>query len=226
MIDINSPQGVARIIDQTLLQPTASRNQVHRFCEEAAPLGFAAVCVAPCWVNLAATVLERTEVRICSVAGFPLGFEPVEIKVKAVNAVLGAGADEIDFVVNLGAIKGGERDVIALEMEAIRRSAENSVVKAILETGYLTQEETEWLCLLAVDHGLDFVKTSTGLGPSGATADEVRFLADCGQGRIRIKAAGGIRTLRDLRNMVAAGAHRIGTSVGREILAEAAAGGQ
>ncbi|MFP3871032.1 MAG: deoxyribose-phosphate aldolase, partial [Syntrophobacteria bacterium] len=217
MSQLTSPEQVPGLIDQTLLQPTASRDQVRSFCEQAAVLGFAAVCIAPCWVRLAATVLAKSRVRVCTVAGFPLGFEPVELKVKAAQAALAAGAEEIDYVVNLGAVKGGERGLVAAEMEAMRRAAGSAVVKAILETGYLLQQEKRWLCQLAVDTGLDFVKTATGFGPAGATVTDVRFLADCGRGRIKVKAAGGIRSFKDLQDMVLAGAQRIGTSAGKEI---------
>jgi deoxyribose-phosphate aldolase len=224
MLDLKCPKKVAGLIDQTLLQPTATRAQVIEFCKESVGLGFAAVCLAPCWVTLASQLLEKGEVRVCTVAGFPLGFQPVDLKVMEVQTALAAGAEEIDYVVNLGAVKGGERDLIGAEMREIRRSAEQAVVKVILETGYLTREEMKWLCRLAVEAGLDFVKTSTGLGPTGANADEIRFLAQCGGDGIKIKAAGGIRLLDDLAEMILAGAHRIGTSAGREIVNQAAAG--
>jgi len=220
MIDIKNPQEVASVIDQTLLQPTTSQDQVLRFCEEAAALRFAAVCIAPSWVHQAAKVVKPSAVRVCTVAGFPLGFETAELKVSAMLAALDGGAEEIDYVVNLGAVKGGDYALIAAEMEAMRRGAESAVVKVILETGYLTQQEKKQLCELAVITGLDFVKTSTGFGPTGASVADVKFLVEHGQGRIRVKAAGGIRLLQDLEKMVIAGAHRIGTSAGREILAQ------
>lgn len=223
MINFKNPREVASIIDQTLLQPTASHDQVQEFCEEAADLGFATVCIAPSWVHLAAKVVKASEVRVCTVAGFPLGFETAELKVRAMQAALDAGADEIDYVVNLGAVKGGDYRLVAAEMEEMRRGAESAVVKVILETGYLTQQEKSRLCQLAVSAGLDFVKTSTGLGPSGATVSDIKFLVDCSQGRIKVKGAGGIRLLQDLEEMLSAGAHRIGTSAGREIVAEVAA---
>ena len=220
MIDFTSPRQVARLIDQTLLNPTAERHQVRQFCEEAAALAFAAVCVAPCWVSLAAALLKGTRTRVCTVAGFPLGFDPVEIKVKAAQTAIAAGADEIDYVVNLGAVKGGDRDLVAAEMQAMRLATQNAVLKIILETGYLSEQEKKWLCCLAVDQKLDFVKTSTGLGPTGATAADVRLLVECGRAQIRVKAAGGIRRIQELRQMVLAGAQRIGTSVGSEIMAQ------
>jgi len=233
MIDLNNPKEVASIIDQTLLQPTATSDQVQKFCQEAAILGFASVCIAPCWVKVTARAIASSGVRICTVAGFPFGFEPWELKVQTVQAALAAGADEIDYVVNLGAyvvnlgaVKGGDYELIAAEMEAMRRAADSVVIKVILETGYLTQQEKRKLCQLAVDTGLDYVKTSTGFGPAGASVDDVKLLAECSQSIIKVKAAGGIRTLQDLEEMVVAGAHRIGTSAGREIVAEAAAAGK
>jgi deoxyribose-phosphate aldolase len=223
MIDLKNPKKVASIIDQTLLQPTANHDQVQKFCEEATAIGFATVCVAPFWVELAARAVEKSDVRVCSVAGFPLGFETQELKVKTGIIALAAGAHEIDYVVNLGAVKSGNYELIEAEMEAMRRAAEKGVVKVILETAYLTQQEKRNLCRLAADAGLDFVKTSTGFGPAGASVDDVRLLAECSQGNIKVKAAGGIRTLQDLKEMLVAGAHRIGTSAGREIVAQIAA---
>ena len=226
MIDFKNPEEVASIIDQTLLQPTTTSDQVQEFCQEAAALGFAAVCIAPSWVQLTAKIMKASKVRVCSVAGFPFGFEPWELKVQTVQAALAAGTDEIDYVVNLGAVKGGDYELIRVEMEAMRRAAKSVLIKVILETGYLTQQEKGKLCQLAMDIGLDYVKTSTGFGPTGASVDDVKLLAECRQGIIKVKAAGGIRTLKDLEEMVLAGAHRIGTSTGREIVAEAADGGE
>ena len=225
MIDFKNPKEVASVIDQTLLQPTATSDQVREFCQEAAALGFAAVCIAPSWVQLTAKIMNTSKVRVCSVAGFPFGFEPWKLKVQAMQAALDAGADEIDYVVNLGAVKSGDYQLIRVEMEAMRRSADSVMIKVILETGYLNQQEKRKLCQLAVETGLDYVKTSTGFGPSGASVDDVKLLAECCQSIIKVKAAGGIRTLSDLERMVVAGANRIGTSAGREIFAEAAAGG-
>jgi deoxyribose-phosphate aldolase len=220
MIDVKNPREVARIIDQTLLQPTAREDQVQIFCEEAVALGFASVCIAPIWVKLAAKVTTTTGVRVCTVAGFPLGFETTEGKVRTMQAALDTGAEEIDYVVNLGAVKGRNYSLVAAEMEAMRRGAESAVVKVILETGYLTKNEKKHLCELAVSTGLDFVKTATGFGPSGASVAEVKLLVDYGQGKIKVKAAGGIKTIEDLEAMVGAGAHRIGTSSGKEILTQ------
>jgi deoxyribose-phosphate aldolase len=191
-----------------------------RFCEEAAALRFAAVCIAPSWVRLVARVVKPSEVRVCTVAGFPLGFETTALKVRAMLVALDGGAEEIDYVVNLGAVKGRDYGLIAAEMEAMRRGAENAVVKVILETGYLTQQEKKKLCELAIHTGLDFVKTSTGFGPTEASVAEVKSLVDYSQGRIKVKAAGGIRLLKDLEELVIAGANRIGTSTGGEILAQ------
>ena len=223
MIDLKNPREVASIIDQTLLKPTAHQDEIQRFCEEAAKFHFAAVCIAPSWVSLAAKVVQSSEIRVCTVVGFPLGFETAEVKVRAMQAALDRGAEEIDYVVNLGAVKGGNYELIAAEMEAMRRAADGIVVKVILETGYLTQQEKNRICELAVTTGLDFVKTSTGFGPSGASTADVKLLAKCGRGLIRVKAAGGIRLLQDLEQMLSAGAHRIGTSAGREIVAQAVA---
>ena len=226
MLDFKNPEEVASIIDQTLLQPTATRDQVQEFCQEAAALGFAAVCIAPSWVQLTAKIMKASKVRVCSVAGFPFGFEPWELKVQTVQAALAAGAHEIDFVINLGAVKSGDYKLIEAEMRAMRSAAGKGVIKVILETGYLSQQEKRKLCRLAVDTGLDYVKTSTGFGPTGASVDDVKLLAEYCQDIIKVKAAGGIRTLEDLEKMVLAGAHRIGTSSGREIIKQIAAKNQ
>jgi deoxyribose-phosphate aldolase len=218
MMNLKNPKKVASMIDQTLLQPTANRDQVQEFFEEAVAMDFAAVCVAPCWVELAARAVENSDVRVCSVAGFPLGFETQELKVKAALTALATGAHEIDYVINLGAVKSGNYKLIEAEMRAMRSAAEKGVIKVILETGYLSQQEKRKLCQLAVDTGLDYVKTSTGFGPTGASVNDVKLLAECCQGIIKVKAAGGIRTLQDLEKMVVAGAHRIGTSSGKEII--------
>jgi deoxyribose-phosphate aldolase len=220
MINFKNSREVASIIDQTLLRPTAREDEVQIFCEESLALGFAAVCIAPFWVNLAAKIARTSEVRVCTVAGFPLGFETVESKVRTTQTALDAGAHEIDYVVNLGAVKGKNYGLVEAEMEAIRLVATSAVVKIILEAGYLTQEEKRHLCELSVNTGLDFVKTSTGLGPSGASVFDVKLLAECSQGRIKVKAAGGIRSILDVKAMVEAGAHRIGTSSGKEIIAQ------
>ena len=220
MINFKNPREVARIIDQTLLQPTAREDDVRKFCGEAVSLGFAAVCIAPIWVTLAAKATRASEVRVCTVAGFPLGFETAESKVRTMQAALDTGADEVDYVVNLGAVKGRNYRLVEAEMEAMRKGAGSAVVKVILETGYLTQKEKQHLCELAVYTGLDFVKTATGFGPSGASLADVKLLAEWGQGKIKVKAAGGIRTIQDLEAMVVAGAHRIGTSSGKGIISQ------
>ena len=220
MIDFNNPHEVAGAIDQTLLQPTATHEQVEAFCRESAALGFAAVCIAPYWLHLASRAVVDSKVKLCTVVGFPLGFETLEVKVLAGQAVLDGGADEIDYVVNVGAVKSRDYKFVAAEMVAMRRVAEKAILKVILETGYLSDQEKKDVCRLAVDAGLDFVKTSTGLGPAGASVADVALLNECGQGKIKVKAAGGIRTIHDLRKMILAGAHRIGTSAGKEILAQ------
>jgi deoxyribose-phosphate aldolase len=220
MIDFHNPHEVAGAIDQTLLQPTATHEQVELFCRESATLGFASVCLAPYWLHLASRAVADSKVRLCTVVGFPLGFDTLEVKVLSGQAVLDGGAEEIDYVVNMGAVKSRDYEFVAAEMAAMRRVAEKAILKVILETGYLTDQEKKDVCRLAVDAGLDFVKTSTGFGPTGGSVVDVALLNECGQGKIKVKAAGGIRTIHDLRKMILAGAHRIGTSAGKEILAQ------
>jgi len=226
MIDFTNPIEVATTIDQTLLQPTATHEQIEQFCQEAAAFNFASVCIAPYWVRFASKAVAPSKVKLCTVVGFPLGFETLELKVAAGQAVLDAGADEIDYVVNLGAAKSGNNEFVAAEMKAMRRVAEKAVLKVILETGYLNEQEKRDMCRLAVDAGLDFVKTSTGFGPAGASLADVALLHECSQEKIKVKAAGGIRTIHDLKRMMIAGAHRIGTSSGKEIISQIAASQQ
>lgn len=211
---------LAALIDHTLLKPDATETMVRRLCAEARQYGFAAVCVNPIYVKLAAEELKGSQVRVVTVVGFPLGATFTEVKVRETALAVAAGAAEIDMVIDLGALKDGclrrvEEDVAAVVREA---AAGGATVKAILETALLTEEEKVTAARLAVAAGAAFVKTSTGFGPGGATVDDVRLLKQTVGDKAGVKAAGGIRTAEAALAMVAAGASRIGTSAGVAIM--------
>lgn len=211
---------LAALIDHTLLKPDATETMVRRLCAEARQYGFAAVCVNPVYVKLAAEELKGSPVRVATVVGFPLGATFTEVKVRETALAVAAGAAEIDMVIDLGALKDGrlrrvEEDVAAVVREA---AAGGATVKAILETTLLTEEEKVTAARLAVAAGAAFVKTSTGFGPGGATVEDVRLLKQTVGDKAGVKASGGIRTAEAALAMVAAGASRIGTSAGVAIM--------
>ncbi len=211
---------IARLIDHTLLKPEATRDDIRRLCAEARRYGFASVCVNPYWTALAARELAGSPVKVCAVAGFPLGASLASIKKAEAEAALQDGAREIDMVMNIGALRSGELEVVEQEIRLAADACHRrgAILKVILETGLLEDGQKAAACVLAKLAGADFVKTSTGFGPSGATVRDValmRLVVGPGMG---VKAAGGIRTRQDLERMVAAGATRIGASAGVRIL--------
>lgn len=212
-------RGMAAMIDHTLLKPSASRDEIVTLCEEAMRYSFASVCVNPCYVSLCAQLLRLTNVKVCTVVGFPLGANRPDVKAFETERAIADGADEIDMVANVGALKSRddalvERDIRAV-VEACRAIA---VSKVIIEAALLTDEEKVRVCQVAKTAGADFVKTSTGFGPGGATAHDVRLMrATVGQG-MGVKAAGGIRDPETAREMVEAGASRIGASASVRIV--------
>ncbi len=220
--------GIAAFIDHTLLKPEASREQIRQICAEARQFNFASVCVNPGWIALVAKELRGTPVRACSVIGFPLGATLTETKRAEALACLRLGADELDMVMNVGALKSGDEAWVEQDIRAVVAVAHatGAAVKVILETGLLEEREKIRACQLARAAGADFVKTSTGFGPGGATAADIALMratvGDC----MGVKASGGVRTLEDARKMVAAGASRVGASASVKIVAgEASAAG-
>jgi deoxyribose-phosphate aldolase len=211
---------IARLIDHTLLKPEASREDIQRLCEEAIDYGFASVCVNPWNVSQAAELVRGTEVRVCAVVGFPLGATLPIVKEFEAGEALKAGAQEIDMVINVGALKSGQEALAEADIRGVADASHRAgaLCKVILETAVLTREEKVRGSLLAKKAGADFVKTSTGFGPGGATAEDVRLIRETIGSGTGIKAAGGVRTLEDLRKMVEAGATRIGTSSGVKII--------
>jgi deoxyribose-phosphate aldolase len=205
---------VARLIDHTLLRPEATRNDILRVCREARQYGFAAVCINPYWVPLVARELTGTPVKVATVAGFPLGATSTESKMAETAAALKVGAQEIDMVLNVGVLRSGDLDTVKHDIEAVAGLCHEAgaIVKVILETALLDDHQKAVACTLARMAGADFVKTSTGFGPAGATTHDVALMRQVVGPEMGVKAAGGIRTLEDLRRMVAAGANRIGAS--------------
>ncbi|MGH9735569.1 MAG: deoxyribose-phosphate aldolase [Candidatus Acidiferrales bacterium] len=217
------PEDVARLIDHTLLKPEASRDDIRRISEEALKYGFATVCVNPTNVAQAADVLRGSNVHVCTVAGFPLGATPPQVKIYETEQSIGLGAREIDMVINIGALKSGDYAALEDDIRGVVDACHHggSVCKVILECALLTDGEKQDACRAAQNAGAEFVKTSTGFGPGGATVDDVRLMRAAVGPEMGVKAAGGIRTFEDLKRMVEAGATRIGASASVKIIEEA-----
>lgn len=216
---------IAGLIDHTLLRPDATRDDIVKLCREARKYNFASVCINPYWVPVAAAELAGSPVKVCTVVGFPLGATSTEAKVAETEAALRVGAQEIDMVQNVGALRSGENDAVKADIAAVVEAAHRAgaIVKVILETALLDDSQKAMASMLAKMAKADFVKTSTGFGPSGATAHDVELMRLAVGPEMGVKASGGIRTLDDLKKMAAAGATRIGASASVKIV-EATAG--
>lgn len=216
---------IASLIDHTLLKPEATRGDIVKLCQEARQYGFASVCVNPYWVPLVASELAGSPVRVCTVVGFPLGATSTEAKAAEAAAALRAGAQELDMVINVGALRSGDHEAAKLDIHSVVKLAHEAgaIVKVILETALLDDNQKAVACTLAKMAGADFVKTSTGFGPSGASAHDVALMRQVVGPEMGVKAAGGIRTIDDFRKMTAAGASRIGASASVKIVEAAAA---
>jgi deoxyribose-phosphate aldolase len=215
------PLDLAKYIDHTLLKPEATASDIDRLCAEAREYRFASVCVNPTWVKRAATQLQDSGVVTCSVIGFPLGATPPEIKAMEARRALRDGAREVDMVINIGALKSGDVDLVREDIGKVVDAAHEvgALCKVILETALLSDEEKVIASSLAKAAKADFVKTSTGFGPGGATVYDVALMRETVGPEMGIKAAGGVRTLEDVEDMLAAGATRIGASAGVQIVA-------
>lgn len=209
---------LAKYIDHTLLKPQAAKQDFQTLCQEARQYGFFSVCVNPYWVSFCKEQLKGSDVKVCTVIGFPLGANTTEIKVLEAKDALKNGADELDMVVNLGAVKSGDWDLVLSDIQAVRNAAENFTLKVIIETSVLTEEEKVKLCQLCTQAGADFVKTSTGFTGGGATEADVKLMRANVPPTMQVKASGGVRTREDFDKMVAAGATRIGASAGVKIV--------
>jgi deoxyribose-phosphate aldolase len=217
-----SAGGVASMIDHTLLKADASRGEIEALCREAAEYGFASVCVNPTWVGVCARLLRGTPVKVCSVVGFPLGASTADTKNYETRRAIFDGAREIDMVINIGALKSGELRIVERDIEAVTTPCREAGVlsKVIIEAALLTDDEKVAASTLAKAAAADFVKTSTGFGPGGATAADVALLRRVVGEEMGVKAAGGVRDLEGLKAMVAAGASRVGASAGVRIVQE------
>ena len=218
-----APNGVAAMIDHTLLKPDATRADIEKLCREAADFRFATVCVNPAWVATAAARLRGTGVGICSVVGFPLGATTADVKHYETRRAIFDGATEIDMVINIGALKSGDLRTVERDIEAVVEPCRqaNVISKVIIEAALLTDEEKVTACTLSKAAGADFVKTSTGFASGGATAADVALMRRIVGAEMGVKAAGGVRDLEGLKAMVAAGASRVGASAGVKIVQEA-----
>ena len=222
------PLNIPQLIDHTILRPDTTRADIEQLCKEARQYKFYSVCVNPTWVSLARQLLDSSGVKVCCVVGFPLGAQPPETKAMEARAAIRQGAKEIDMVINVGALKSGDDNLVLRDIRSVVEACRDGSAKCkvILETALLTNEEKGRACELAVKARADFVKTSTGFSSGGATVEDVALMSRIVRDKkLGVKASGGVRTLADLRRMVQAGATRIGTSSGIKILQEAAGQG-
>ena len=220
--NLENPDAIAALIDHTLLKPEARDTDITRLCNEARQYKFASVCINPCWVPLAAQTLSGSGVRVCTTIGFPLGANATQTKIAEAQLALSQGATELDMVLNIGALRSRDFDALQGEIAALAAIAhfERALLKVILETCLLDEQQKITACRLAAEAKADFVKTSTGFSSGGATQEDVRLMRKAVGNSLGVKASGGIRSLDTLRQMVAAGANRIGTSSGVAILRE------
>lgn len=212
---------IAKLIDHTVLKPQTTRKQVETLCREAAHYGFASVCVNPCWVSLCAELLRDSGVAVCTVIGFPLGANTSAVKAFEAAEAIRQGAAEVDMVLNIGALKDGDYELVREDIGAVVAAAEGkALVKVILETCLLTEEEKRVACCLCKEMGADFVKTSTGFSTGGATVEDIALMRAAVGEEMGVKASGGIRNYAVAKAMVEAGASRIGASAGVQIVEE------
>ena len=203
-----------KMIDHTVLKADTPLETVKRICDEAMESGFASVCINPCHVAYCADYLKDSDVNVCTVIGFPLGANTSAVKAFETKDAIANGADEIDMVMNIGALKDKNYDLVRDDVKAVVEAANGTLVKVILETCLLTEDEIKKACELCVEAKADYVKTSTGFSTRGATIEDVRIMKEAVHGKAKVKAAGGVRTPEDMVKIVAAGADRIGTSAG------------
>ncbi len=214
---------IAQVIDHTLLKPEATREQIDRLCREALEYHFASVCVNPTHVGRCAELLRGSDVKVCTVVGFPLGATTTAVKAYETRQAIDDGATEIDMVINVGALKSGDLDAVQADIAAVvdEAHAADALVKVIIETALLSDDEKVTACRLAKAAGAEFVKTSTGFGPGGAKVEDVALMRRVVGPEMGVKASGGVRNYADVQVMIAAGATRIGASAGVAIVSEA-----
>lgn len=208
---------IAQYIDHTVLKAFATKADIAKLCAEAREYHFASVCVNPFWVTYAAQLLKGSDVKVCTVIGFPLGANETEIKAQEAALAVKHGAQEVDMVINIGALKGGQNDIVEADIKAVREACKEVLLKVIIETSYLTDEEKITVCQICAKCGADYVKTSTGFSDNGATEHDVKLMA-ANAGGLKVKASGGVKTKEDALKMIEAGASRLGTSSGIKIV--------
>lgn len=210
---------VAKMIDHTLLKADAAKEQIINLCTEAKEYNFASVCVNPAWVKLSSELLNGTDVKVCTVIGFPLGASTPETKGFETKNAIENGATEVDMVINIGALKGGDHELVEKDIRAVVDAAKGkALTKVIIETCLLSDEEKVRACELSVKAGADYVKTSTGFSTGGATAEDIALMRKTVGPNIGVKASGGVRSAEDAQKMIQAGATRIGASSGAAIV--------
>ncbi|MBW8348162.1 deoxyribose-phosphate aldolase [Bacillus sp. IITD106] len=210
---------IARYIDHTLLKADATKENITTLCEEAKKYHFASVCVNPTWVQYVSSVLQATDVKVCTVIGFPFGATTPETKAFETKNAIENGANEIDMVINIGALKDGNFELVERDISAVCAAAKGkALVKVIIETSLLTDQEKENACKIAKKAGADFVKTSTGFSTGGATVKDIELMRKAVGPDLGVKASGGVRTIEDVQSMIKAGATRIGASSGVAIM--------
>lgn len=207
-----------KLIDHTLLKQDATPEQIIKLCEEAKQYDFMSVCVNPAYVPLASSVLKGSDVKVCTVVGFPLGMNLTKTKLQETELAISQGADEIDMVINVGMLKDNHDDYVLQEISLLKQACGSRILKVIIETCLLTDEEKVRACTLAKEAGADFVKTSTGFSTGGATVHDIKLMRETVGKDMGVKASGGVKTHQDLLDMVEAGATRIGTSSGVKII--------
>lgn len=213
-----TPNQIANRIDHTLLKPDASQIHIERLCDDALTYHFKSVCINPYWVPFCAKRLKSSKVNICTVVGFPLGATDTTVKSNEAKWAVENGADEVDMVINIGALKSHTDDVVLHDIESIKTVCHNTLLKVIIETALLNNEEIKNASLLSKHAGADFVKTSTGFSSAGATIENIKLMRASIGKNMGLKASGGIKTYTDVLNMINAGASRIGTSNGVQIV--------
>lgn len=213
---------IAAMIDHTLLKATATSDEIRAYCQQAIEYKFASVCVNPCFVKLVAEGLRGSEVKVCTVIGFPLGATLPEVKAFEAKKAVEAGAQEIDMVINIGALKEGRIDFVEEDIRGVVEASKDAIVKVIIETCYLNDQEKVLVCEAAKRAGAHFVKTSTGFGTGGAQLEDVALMRKTVGNEVGVKASGGIKKLSDVESFIEAGANRIGTSSGIAIVEDQA----
>ena len=209
---------LAKLIDHTILKPIAQRADIERVCAEARKYGFCSVCINPVWVAYAKQLLKGSDVKVCTVIGFPLGANTSAVKAYETKDALNNGADEIDMVINIGALKDKDYDTVLADIQAVRKECQGHTLKVIIETSQLTDDEKVKACEISAQAGADFVKTSTGFTGGGATAADVALMKKSIPAHMQVKATGGVRTSKEFDAKVSAGATRIGASSGVKIV--------